>query len=241
MSPAEITGRVLDRADLEEGEYVTSEELQDILVEIYGELHEIKLNALGEEAPFTRTVFTVEAEADTLDISADDGVYRILRIELQSTDGLWLPILRGNIGAGQYDGTMREWRDGPDVQYIATRLERTFPGHDYAWRIHFDPPTRSEKDIRIWHHDPPAITFDEDGLVTSYPDSSPEYVINAAAAVLARKQEIDPKEFDDERERQRTRLERYSRPLQTTQPKKINDGRAVQRRYNTNTFMNRRP
>lgn len=241
MSPAEITSRVLLRADLEEGEYVTSDELQDILVEIYGELHEIRLNALGEEAPFTRTTFTVAAEADTLTIDSDEGVYRILRIELRSSDGMWLPMGRGNIGAGQLDSTMRQWRDGPDVQYIATRLERTFPGHEYGWRIHFDPPTQSEQEVRIWHHDPPAISFDVSDVVTAYPDTSPEYVINAAAAVLSRKQEIDPKEFDDERERQRTRLERYSRPLQTTQPKKINDGRAVQRRYQYNAFMRRRP
>lgn len=243
--------RILRRADLadvdiDNGGWITRAELQQMCLDSYLELLDIKVSLLGTEAPWSRDTYTVSAAADSVSIPEADGVYRVLRIDMQSQDGSWMPLQRGVIGSDVLDGTARTWTDGADVSYYLTRAPAGDVSVPYAfgWTIYFDPPAAVSKTIRVWYVSVPVLVLggDPGEEVTEYPNEHPEFVTEDVCAKIAYKGEVDPRQFEDERERIRLRIERYTKPHNMTQPQLINNQRALQnRRPLAHPFMRRRP
>lgn len=222
--------------------WLTRLEMQQLCLDSYLELLDIKISLLGTESPWTYRTYTVTAGTSSMSIPGADGVYRILRIDLQSSDGSWMPMMRGVLGSDVLDGTARPWRDGSDISYYLTRAAALSTGpYVYPWAVYYDPPTDASKTVRVWYNPVPAVTVNGSGVVTAYPDEHPEFVTEDVAAKLAYKAQEDPRQFEDERERIRLRIERYSKPHNVTQPQLINDFRSLQTVKRSPSFMRRRP
>lgn len=240
--------RILNRADLGDLDidgattWLTRLELQEMCLDSYLELLDIKVSLLGTESPWSRTTKTVSAASDSLSLAYTDGVYRVLRIDLQSQGGEWRPMMRGVLGSDTLDGTARPWRDGPDISYYLTRAPASSGGpYRFAWTVYFDPPTDSAKSVRIWYVPTPAVTVNGSGVVTAFPDEHPEFVTEDVCSKIAYKGETDPRQYEDERERIRLRIERYTKPHNMTQPQLMNDFRSLQAGRRSPSFMRRRP
>lgn len=250
MDATTLYNRILTRADLSDNILTTgwlrTAELQQMCLDSFLELLDIKISVLGTEASFQRETYDVSAGSDSLAIPAADGVYRVMRIDMQSADGSWMPLQRGVIGSDILDGTARTWHDGADVSYYITRSPAADPAvpYSFAWTVYFDPPTAAEKTIRVWYVAVPALTLGGgSGVeVTVYPNEHVEYVVEDVCAKIAYKGETDPRQFEGERERIRSRIERYTKPHNMTQPQLLNDQRALQiGRRRPHSFMRRRP
>jgi hypothetical protein len=243
--------RILARADLgdvdiDNGGWITRAELQQLCLDSFLELLDIKVSLLGTEAPWLRDTYAVPAAADSVSIPDDDGVYRVLRIDLQSQDGSWMPLQRGVIGSDVLDGTARTWRDGADISYYLTRgvASDVAVPYSFPWTVYFDPPSAAAATIRVWYVPVPALVLGgAAGVeVTEYPNEHPEFVVEDVCSKIAYKGETDARPFEGERERIRLRIERYTKPHQMTQPQLINDQRSLQYgRRRTPAFMRRRP
>jgi hypothetical protein len=75
---------------------------------------------------------------------------------------------------------------------------------------------------------PPPITLDVGtGDYTAFPDDFPEYVVADVCAKMMDKQEGDSAPFVTERERIKSRIERYAKPHQMNGPHTIADMRRL--------------
>jgi len=239
---ADLHARILRRLDLQDGGYVTDGELQELCIEGYLELYDLMYSALDDEAPVAVANLTVSSSTGLASVGAGDGVFRLVRLDRLTTPGnQYIPLSRGTIVADPLQSQKQVWSTLLDVRYYPRRLPRTGPGASFAWTISFDPIPTEDQTVRIWYLPAPPITFQVDGeTVDQYPDEYPEYIVAYVAGQLARRQEIDPRVFDFERERIRGMIERYSRPHHIGEARYVADLRQHQIPYRRNPYLYRR-
>lgn len=239
VAAADMFSRIRKRADLESTAYIDDQtELGPLCEESVFDLWDFLLAALGDEAPWERTTLNTTASQEYIDIPNPSGVYRLLRVDFQPATGLaYVPLMRGNVATDALDALPRAWGGGvTGPRYYARRTRRSLPSPNYfGWRVYFDPIPSAVYPVRFFYAPVPNIVMSGVNY-TSFPDEWPEYIVADVCAKLAAKQESDPAPFEAERERIRTRIERYTRPHNQSGPSFIADQRRHQPDNHDHTF-----
>jgi hypothetical protein len=253
VEPAQLYQRIRRRCDLGPSEFLTDDELGEIAEESYLDLWDFLIDLLGEEAPWELATVSTTGGQAYVDVPLATGCYRMLRLDASLGNDYYVPVERGQLGSDSWRVTPQTWQHASDVRYYARRGARAAAAARLGsvdslttWRIYFDPAPVAVYAVRLFYVPPPPIVISDDSpaTYTSFPDEWPEYVVADVSAKVAVKQEADPAPHERERERVRDRIQRYSKPHQITQPRRILDQRRWQRGADfdpdDSDFMNRR-
>lgn len=245
--PADLYARILARADLSDSGYVSSNELGQMCEESYYDLYDFLVDQLGDEGPWERMTISTVPNQDFQDVLI--GVYRILRLEFAAGgSGQYLPVSSLNLASDPVDTLASNWADARSFKYFARRGVRISndtraagTGVGFApWRFYFSPVPSAVFSLRLYYLPPPAIIVDNTGVYTQFPDDYPEYVVADVCAKIMDKQEADSAPFVAERERIKSRIERYSKPHQMNGPKLISNMRQYQGNHEYDDWRRRR-
>jgi hypothetical protein len=237
VDPAVLYRRIRRRVDLLDGEFIQNDEIGELAEESYFDLWDFLLDLLGDEGPWELATLSTVANQPYIDIALTTGCYRMLRLDAALDGNAYVPIERGQLGSDPWQVSPEQWQRATDVKYYARRGARASAASRLgsadsfaAWRLYFSRTPTAVHSVRLFYLPPPPIvlTDDDPATYTSFPDEWPEYVVADVAAKIAVRQESDPAPHERERERVRERIERYSKPHQVTQARKIVDARRWQ-------------
>lgn len=239
MTPAELYKRINRRLDLEPSAYLSADELGQVCEEGYLELWDTIIAAAKDEAPWNRFTVSTVAGQDFIDLTLQNQVYKLLRIEFKGSSGnLWLPVKRFNLTADARDDRQYAWTSADSFRYLpmrasrATEAARSTLVQTYStWKLYLSPVPSAIYTLTVYAVPPPPISFTWAADVPAYtffPDEFPEYVVEYAAAKMAEKQEQDPAPFLAGKEAQRAMVERTYTPLVINTPQFLPDLRSYQ-------------
>lgn len=233
--PSALYDRIRDRLDLANSGYLEDGEIGLACEESYFDLWDFLIDLLGDEGPWERQNLVTVPNQDFVDAPVAANVYRLLRLEFsQGGSNYYLPVRSLNLASDEISTQAVNFTDARSFRYFARRAPRApattriVAGGFAAWRFYFSPVPSGAYTLRMYYVPPPPITFDPGtGDYTSFPDEWPEYVVADVCSKMMDKQEGDSAPFVAERERIKSRIERYAKPHQMNGPHRIADMRRL--------------
>lgn len=240
--PTDLYKRIRNRLDLSDSSYLDDTlELGQLCEESYFDLWDFLIDRLGSEGPWERVDLVTVPGQDFVDVTVDANVYRLLRLEFAATGAThYLPVRPLNLASDEISTQVAAFASADSFRYFARRGARAAivdrpSGGVSPWRFYFSPIPSAAYTLRMYYVPGPDIEINsEGGLYLSFPDDFPEYVVADVCAKLMDKQEADSAPFVAERERIKTRIERYTAPHQMNGPKlianmrRLDTGRSVE-------------
>jgi hypothetical protein len=234
--PATLYDRIRDRLDLANSGYLGDLEIGQACEEAYLDLWDFLIDRLGDEGPWERQNLVTVPNQDFVDMPVASNVYRLLRLEFPAPSSIcYEPVRSLNLTSDEISGQAINFVNARSFRYFARRSSRAslaartaVAGGFAAWRFYFSPVPSAAYTLRVYYVPPPAITFNtSNGDYASFPDEFPEYVVADVCAKMMDKQEGDSAPFVTERERIKSRIERYAKPHQMNGPRRIADMRRL--------------
>jgi hypothetical protein len=227
--PSVLFDRIRDRLDLANSDYLADGELGTACEEAYFDLWDFLIDRLGDEGPWDRQNLVTVPNQDFVDMPVASSVYRLLRLEFPSPgSNHYQPVRALNLASDDVSTQSVSFQSASSFRYFARRAPRAaltarqVAGGFAAWRFYFSPIPSAAYTLRVYYVPPPPIAFNSGtGDYTSFPDDFPEYVVADVCAKMQDKQEGDSAPFVAERERIKSRIERYAKPHQMNGPRRI--------------------
>lgn len=248
--PAVLYARIRNRLDLSNSSYLDdTTEIGQLCEDSYLELWDFLIDLLGDEGPWERTNVLTIPNQDFVDVAVSADVYRMLRLEFAAPGSTtYQPVRSLNLASDEISTQPRAWSSASSFRYFARRAPRASLTQRQAalgglapWRFYFSPAPSAAYALRLYYVPTPAINLDfATGAYTNFPDDFPEYVVADVCAKLMDKQEAESAPFVTERERIKSRIERYAKPHQMNGPHLIADFRSLGRDQEMDDWRRRR-
>jgi len=180
----ELRSQSRDRADMKHSQFVTDSELNDYINASIAELHDILIQAYGEEYSVKSSTFTTSGSAESYALStiiADNDFYKLKGIDAQLNGNLWTTLYPFNFNE------RNKYQTTGQFSYLGvTSLRYRIVGSN----VNFTPTPDNGTAMRIWYS-PVATKLTQDTDQLDDLNQYAEYVVVDAAIKMLQKEESD--------------------------------------------------
>lgn len=213
---SEIRQRARQRADMENSNFVTDNELNFYINQSIAELHDILIQAYGEDYYVKSSTFQTVAGQEGYSLGSiitDNDFYKLRGVDAKLNSDDWFTLQRFNFNERNRFQNFGVW-DFLGITNVRYRI--------LGSEIRFVPLPDRDLDVRIWYV-PKAATLVDD--TDSYDDINGwiEYVIVDAAIKMLNKEESDVTVLMNEKMLLKDRIEKAANNRDAENPESVQD------------------